>query len=388
MRRIYVLPWARFEESFDFGPYRFEAFFHRSRLKVLSDIENDNLNFLVGRFLGPRNEEGSFLTVAYSTLSEDNDANMFQQCVDAVAYVCMNYGGVFPDMADQFTFFTVDLESASRSTNMRLQWGGRIVHDLGSNDIVQPPYYLIVNGPLIRMEPSFLISAFHDVLFDGKGDTSLFHSLRWYNLVHTKAAWTTRFVQLVYLCTAFETLFQLPFGRKKKPFRDRLSEIYSGTGVDIPRLKTWADSFYDVRSEIVHSQIVSDLCFEDVGKDSHLEIGCGAYSGVLIHRMGDNLKSYKALVDDLNHSMWSDVGRCKRLLKLSTRDKLRDPDTLLTLKSYAMRLVDDPPQDDDDGEIFRRALTRVQKLRRAFPQCGEFRLAERSLKDRLGVRSS
>jgi hypothetical protein len=383
-RRIYILPWVAFDECFDFGSYRFERFGSGADLEILTDIENTNLNFLVHRFLDPKKGEGAFLTVAYNTASLTDDPHNFQHCVDALAYLCMTYGGISPDLADQFTFFNHELEPSAPINQTRVQWGGRIAVALGTDDFVYPPYYLVVKRPLVSVERSRLFNEFNVALQATERNTSLFHSLRWYNLAHTKAAYSTKFVQLVFLCTGFETLFQLPFRGKKKEFQNELSTVFSCTGVDIERLRRWAALFYELRSDIVHKQIVSNLSFEDVGVNSHFEIGDRAYTLCVTSKMDGDLTNpiYDAHLSNLNYSMWSDRGRCERFLELSTNEKLEDPDTISVIRKYAMRLVGPNPA-DEDREILSRTLKRVQKLRGKFPLFREFDAGEEWLKAKL-----
>jgi len=82
--------------------------------------------------------------------------------------------------------------------------------------------------------------------------------------------------------------------------------------------------------------------------------------------------------------MWSDQGRCVRFVELSTNEKLQNPDTLLMIRKYAMRIVDPNPS-KESPVIYRTTLKRVQKLKETFPELREFDFAERLLCGKLGL---
>ena len=139
--------------------------------------------------------------------------------------------------------------------------------------LIYPPFQLM--HPSLRLpedvseEIAFLESLFDDSLeFEGDKDiiNQLLLAIRWYNASFKDVPGVSG-SPLVYMATAFETLFDSPAGNIQAALAHDLRFLF----FDNRYVQDWIKQFYDARSRIVHRGYAPSVRFR-VGNEEHLDL--------------------------------------------------------------------------------------------------------------------
>ena len=115
--------------------------------------------------------------------------------------------------------------------------------------------YLDVDRSWGRADYRYLIELLSERNFENDQRDRVFTAVRWFNRANSEHRDEAE--SFVCLSVALETLFRLPYDEKK----DRLVDSISLLLGRVPRLKDWANQFYEARSNVVHEGNVKQISY-------------------------------------------------------------------------------------------------------------------------------
>ncbi len=294
---IYFMPWADIEKSLNIGQVSFWSYSNEAAQHINDAKVREYLDEYFSHFVDHRGNPRNWITVCsyggnpYKVLNK-TEMKEIRNAVDVLAFVeiaprikwavCANNKSMGPPSADVFELYSraVNLESPIIFIQTRNRFE---VFFNTKGLIIAQPYSV---GPFSWTFDERLIEGFNGVfLHDEK--VPILRSLEWFRLAHGALgpSWqTSPLTILTLMSTAIEILLQLPRHNKKKCFVEDVEAAISHGGFKqgerslegkqrkLSSAGCWAWDFYELRSRIVHGDVVhtDELVIRDWV--SHLEV--------------------------------------------------------------------------------------------------------------------
>jgi len=341
---VSFLPWAEINQPLSVGPVRFWRFATQADREIQDNRIRDHLTRYFRCYVNHDGEPVDTVTVCSHGHSDfrglsDQEHRDLRRAVDAVIFatiapqnkvaVCADNRTMGPPSSNVFELLTQGFLPGSDDIAIRAgstQHGGWKI-----GQIVFPKPWE-VGGPFGISEKELLEGlgkCFH-IDFPADIRERIFRSLEWFRLAHVEGGGTSWLSKVVMMTTAFEILLQFPRERKRQHFV-RFMEDHIASSSFLKDTRTngrktyklalvacWAWDFYEVRSRIVHGDLVPT--------------SQSAYRGWVTHLIVADLVFWECLTRELfNQQCIGDIVRAcaEEIEKLLTSSDETSSDQLL-----------------------------------------------------------
>ena len=290
--QISFMPWAGLNKSVTLGPvtfwpYRSEAESHindanlRSYLNRYFESYVDNKGQSVDTITVCSYENSNFLEL------KDGEFKDLRRCSDAMIFsviapqaknaVCTNNNSFGPPSSDAFELITQNFQIDNDYVYIRagslLSAGWKIGEVTFSRPWSMGGSFGVPDREIVKGFGKCFSLGFPQELKE-----RLFRSLEWFRLAHSESEQISELSKIVMMATGFEILLDFPKNGKRRYFTNYVEENISsdkfvrgtktdhkGKTFDMSLVSCWAWDFYNLRSKIVHGDLVpyQDLIFRD-----------------------------------------------------------------------------------------------------------------------------
>jgi len=284
--QVSFLPWFEIGEPITLGPVNFWPFPKMADQNIKDKDIRTYLERYFRSYVDHRGAPVKGLTLCYhgdpdfrslSDIEYKDIRNAVDACIFSYistgvkAAVCANNRSMGPPSADVFQLVTQNFRLGSDDIAVR---AGSVTHIWRISEIIFPKPWS-TGGVFGSFEDQLLI-AFDGCFspeFPADARERLFRSLEWFRMAHMEAEGVSNLSRAVMMATAFEILLQFPRFGKRKHFvcyteqHIAFDKFFRNTRRthDLSMAGCWAWDFYEIRSRIVHGDLVPacDLIYKD-----------------------------------------------------------------------------------------------------------------------------
>lgn len=291
--QVSFLPWAKFAKTVALGPITFWPYYNIEGNQMVSDPEiKAHLDKYFSSYVDHQGRPVNTITVCshgkvdFRSLN-DSEYRDLRNAVDILIFaaiapqtkgaVCANNNSLAPPSADIFEVVTQNFRPAS--DNIAVQAGSLLSGGWKIGEITFPKPWA-TGGALWNFEEE-VIKGFDKCFSAGFSvdvHERIFRSLEWFRMAHVEGGQVSELSKVVMMATGFEILLQFPRERKRKHFVDYMEKHIAssafhkdnrttdrGKSFNMSLVGCWAWDFYELRSRIVHGDLIpsNDLIYRD-----------------------------------------------------------------------------------------------------------------------------